>query len=121
MKRILIACCLVLSAGYASAGEPSHGGRKGRVVECICLCDVAQSTTRYFKEVGHKMFDGTKAIVAAPFNTKICFPKPRVYYYQPPVFKPGKLTPLEPLPQTNKRHSPRIPTKPIVGFTMMSW
>ncbi len=108
MKGFLIACCLVIfSAGYASAGEPTHGGRKGRVVECFCFCDMAQCTTRYFKEVGHKVFDGTKAIVTAPFNTKVCFPKPRYYYYQPPVFKPGRLIPLE--------------SPPTVGIEVSSW
>jgi hypothetical protein len=121
MKRILIACCLIFSTGYVSAGEPAHGGRKGRMVECVCLCDVAQCATEYFKEVGHKMFDGTKTIVTAPFKAKICLPRPRLYYYQPPVFKPGKLTPLESLPKTNQLHPPRVQTRPVVGFTMMSW
>ena len=129
MKGFLIVCLLLVGTTCVSAGEPDHQKRKGRIVECMSLCDMVRCGGKYLKEVGCRVVDGTKTIVSAPFKTKICLPKPKRYFYQPPVFRPGRWVPLDIqevkplLPDIKSKkwqHPLHIEVEPFVEFTMAS-
>tara|TARA_Y100001951_G_C11280613_1_gene265105 strand:+ start:1254 stop:1634 length:381 start_codon:yes stop_codon:yes gene_type:complete len=103
MKKILMCLMLLFMAANTCDAQCKNPKRKGVVLQARSPRDVVKGVGGYFMDVGSRAANGVGMVITAPFKAKCHFPKRKSYFYQPPVWTPGKLTPIP---------EPKIPKEP---------
>ena len=94
MKSIFICCVLLAVMANVCCAQSVDKPRKGVTFECVSPINVFQGVGCYFIDTGGRVVKGVETVITAPFKAKFCFPKPKRYLYQPPLWIPPTLTPL---------------------------
>ena len=82
---------------------PTANSQETIFFKSVTPCDVLEGVGLYVKEVGHKAFRGTKdvvkgagKIIAAPFKSRLHWPKSRMFRFERGYWVPPKLKMLKP-------------------------